>query len=136
MKYVILIALLIGTTTFASAQEVPEQIVITQTFDGSFGKVWAAIKKAMEAQNCGKAQQEKVIEPAEEGGLYKGIYVTDFCLLVEGEDSSKIKMEPYGQAPRIRGGMWISGRVQYKLNVKEEEARKVKVILRAELSGF
>lgn len=141
MKYLLCIALVFGAATFASAQEtpnpeVPQQIVITQTFDASFGKVWAAIKKAMETAACGKAQQEKVIEPAEEGGLYKGIYVTDYCLLVQGEDSSKAKMKPYGEAPRIRGGVWITGRVQYKLNVKEESAKKVKVILRAELSGF
>jgi hypothetical protein len=136
MKYLLVLALMLGTVTLSTAQEVPEQIVITQTFDASFGKVWAALKKSMDAAACGKAQQEKVIEPAEEGGLYKGIYVTDYCLIVEGEDSSKIKMEPYGQAPRIRGGMWISGRVQYKVNVKEVSAKKVKVILRAELSGF
>lgn len=146
MKYLLLLALVFCAGTYASAQEVPtqevptqevpEQVIITESFDASFGKVWAAMKISMDVAVCGKAQTEKVIEPAEEGGLYKGVYVSDYCLLVQGEDSSKIVMEPYGSAPRIRGGVWITGRVQYKLNIKEESAKKVKIILRAELSGF
>ena len=136
MKYLLVIALVFCAATYTHAQEVPEQIVLTESFDASFGKVWAGLKKAMDVAACGKAQQEKVIEPAEEGGLYKGVYVSDFCLLAQGEDSSKIIMQEFGDVPPIRGGMWITGRIQYKINVKEETAKKVKIVLRAELSGF
>ncbi|MDZ4745681.1 MAG: hypothetical protein SGJ05_06730 [bacterium] len=136
MKYLLVLALVFSSMTFASAQDATEQIIITETMDASFGKTWAALKKAMDVAACGKAQQEKVIEPVEEGGLYKGVYVSDYCILVAGEDSSKSVMQEYGDVPPIRGGIWITGRVQYKVNVKEEENRKTKIILRAELSGF
>ncbi len=136
MKYLLILALVFCSSTYMSAQEVPDQIVITESYEASFGKVWAAMKQAMDLSACGKAQQEKVIEPAEEGGLYKGVYVSDYCLIAQGEDSSKIIMKQYGEVPPIRGGVWITGRVQYKINIKEESAKKVKIVLRAELSGF
>ena len=136
MKYLLILALVCSAATVVKAQETADQIVLTESFDASFGKVWAAMKNAMDVAACGKAQQEKVIEPAEEGGLYKGVYVSDYCLIAQGEDSSKIIMKQYGEVPPIRGGMWITGRVQYKINVKEESAKKVKIVLRAELSGF
>lgn len=137
MKYLLILALVgLSATTYTRAQEGTDQIVLTESYEASFGKVWAAMKNAMDVAACGKAQQEKVIEPAEEGGLYKGVYVSDYCLIAQGEDSSKIIMQQYGEVPPIRGGMWITGRVQYKINVKEESAKKVKIVLRAELSGF
>lgn len=119
-----------------AADEQPEQIVLTETVNASFGKVWNAVKEAMQESGCPKPQTEKVTEPVEETGLYKGLYVSDFCILVTGEDSTRDKMEAYGELPRIRGGIWITGRVQYKVNVKEEGVRNTKIVLRAELSGF
>lgn len=113
-----------------------EQVVLNETLDGSFGKVWRAVKRSMEVHSCGKPQTEKVIEPSEEGGLYKGIYISDFCILATGEDTTRDVMERYGDIPRIRGGMWISGRIQYKINIREEAQNKTKITLKAELSGF
>lgn len=114
----------------------PEQIIVSESIKGSFGKVWRAIKRSMDASGCPKPQIEKIIEPAEEGGLYKGQYVSDYCILAEGDDSTKDVIEKYSSVPRIRGGIWVTCRVQYKLNVKEEENGMTKVILRAEMSGF
>ena len=113
-----------------------QQVILNENVEASFGKVWDAIKKVMETQKCGKAQTEKIIEPDEEGGLYKGLYVSDYCILAVGEDSTRAIMEQYGELPRIRGGLWINGRVQYKINVKEEGRKNTKITLRAELSGF
>jgi hypothetical protein len=45
-------------------------------------------------------------------------------------------MEQYGKLPMIRGGIWITGRVQFKVNVREIGVRQTVLILRAELSGF
>jgi hypothetical protein len=85
---------------------------------------------------CPKPQTEKITEPIEETGLYKGLYVSDYCIVAAGEDSTRIKMEEFGELPRIRGGIWITGRIQFRVNVKEEGVRQTKIILRAELSGF
>ena len=130
------VALLFFSHASAAPGDEPEQIVISETINGSFGKVWRSVKRSMEAFGCPKPQIEKIIEPAEEGGLYKGQYISDYCILAEGEDSTRDVIEKYSVAPRIRGSIWVTCRVQYKLNVKEEEGGKTKIILRAEMSGF
>jgi hypothetical protein len=45
-------------------------------------------------------------------------------------------MEAFGDLPRIRNGIWITGRVQFRVAVREEQRNKTKVVLKAELSGF
>jgi hypothetical protein len=138
MRFSVVIALVcfLGIAWQPLAAQEKEQLILTETVEASFGKVWDAIKFVMETQRCGKPQTEKIIEPDEEGGLYKGLYISDFCVLATGEDSTRDQMEPYGDLPRIRGGIWISGRIQYKINVKEEGRRNTKITLRAEMSGF
>jgi len=128
--------LLSATTMTVQAQEGQQQIILTETVDGSFGATWEAVKRAMNDFRCDKPQQEKVIEPAEVDGFYKGLYVSDYCILKTGEDSTSKVMEQYGKLPRIRQGIWTSGRIQFKINVREEERGKTKVVLKAELSGF
>lgn len=136
MRYVAIcvLALTVAFSTVKAGE--PEQVVLTENVEASFGKVWDAIKTVMSSQKCGKPQTEKIIEPDEEGGLYKGLYISDYCILAVGEDSTRAIMEQYGELPRIRGGLWINGRVQYKINVKEEGRKNTKITLRAELSGF
>ncbi|MBK9184205.1 MAG: hypothetical protein IPM83_14095 [Ignavibacteria bacterium] len=126
----------LASSTAAVAQDETQQTVLTESIKGSFGKVWRSVKRAMDQSGCPKPQTEKIIEPAEEGGLYKGQYISDYCLLAEGEDSTKDVIERYSKVPRIRGGIWVTCRVQYKINVKEEEGGQTKIILRAEMSGF
>lgn len=112
------------------------EVTVTEVVAGSFGSAWAAVKRTMETFSCGKPQQERVTEPAEVDGFYKGLYVSDYCILKTGEDSTKKVLELYGKVPRIRGGIWINGRVQFKVSVREEERGRTKVVLKAELSGF
>ncbi|NQW30638.1 MAG: hypothetical protein HQ472_09005 [Ignavibacteria bacterium] len=120
----------------AQAGDEPEQLVLQETVQASFGKAWDAVKQCMTNFGCPKPQTEKIIEPDDPTGFYRGIYVSDFCMIVLGEDSTRDKMEEYGELPRVRGGIWISGRIQYKINVKEEGIRNTKITLKAELSGF
>lgn len=137
LRSLLALGLVAMLATPAHAQDDQQQaITVTETVNGSFGAVWAAVKRTMDVYSCGKPQQEKVTEPAEVDGFYKGLYVSDFCILKTGEDSTKKVMEEYGKIPRIRGGIWITGRVQFKISVREEERGKSKVVVKAELSGF
>lgn len=137
MKHLVLL-LLAAVCCSASliAQDEPQPVVLTETVQGRFGTVWESLKSAIEEFGCPKPQVIKVIEPAEEGGLYKGQYVSDYCVLAQGEDTTKATINKYSEVPRIRGGIWVTCRVQYKINVKEEEGGVTKIILRAEMSGF
>ena len=128
-----ILALLLTPAASSLAQE---QLILRDTLDVSFGTVWSSMQESMSEMACGKAQTNKVIEPEDELGFYKGQYISDFCMLATGEDTTADHMEQYGELPRIRGGIWITGRVQYKVNVKEIGVRKTVMILRCELSGF
>ena len=128
------LALLIAPSAATLAQD--EAVILRDTLNASFGTVWSSMQDAMAEMACGKAQTNKVIEPEDELGFYKGQYISDFCMLATGEDTTADYMEQFGELPRIRGGIWITGRIQYKVNVKEIGVRQTVMILRAELSGF
>jgi len=132
---IIAIILLAGVQTVKAGDDA-QPVVLKDTVAVSFGKVWNSIRECMAEFGCGDAQTDKVVEPADEVGFYTGIYISDFCMIVTGEDSTRKKMEQYGELPRIRGGIWITGRIQYKINVKEIGVRQTMIILKAELSGF
>lgn len=126
-----------GGTLAASAQDgAPDAVVIRDTISAPFGTVWAAMEESMAEMSCGKAQTNKITDPEDELGFYKGMYISDFCILSTGEDSTYDHMVQYGKLPMIRGGIWITGRVQFKVNVREIGVRQTVLILRAELSGF
>lgn len=131
-----LTVLVVGSTVDVRAEDPQQQIVLEETFPVSFGKVWAAIKQSMDVIACGKPQTEKVIEPEEVDGFYKGLYVSDYCMLSKGEDGTRDTIEVYSNVPRIRSGIWISARVQFKISVREESRNKTKIVLKAEMSGF
>lgn len=124
-----------GTTVFAADDE-QQQVVLNETVNFSFGRVWDAMQTAMKTFGCGDPQQARVIEPQDENSWSKGVYVSDFCMIVQGEDSTRTVMERYGELPRIRGGIWITGRIQYKISVKEIARNQTTITLKAELSGF
>jgi hypothetical protein len=130
------VVLFLSMSVNGRAGDEPQAVTLKDTVNVSFGKAWNAVKEAMVEFGCGEPQTEKVVEPADEVGFYTGIYVSDFCMVVTGEDSTRDVMEKYGELPRIRGGIWITGRIQYKINVKEFGIRQTMIILRAELSGF
>jgi hypothetical protein len=135
-RLILAFAVAILCSASMAAQDEPQPVVLTETVQGRFGTVWESLKTAIEEFGCPKPQVIKVIEPAEEGGLYKGQYVSDYCVLAEGEDTTKATIQKYSDVPRIRGGIWVTCRVQYKINVREEEGGITKIILRAEMSGF
>lgn len=113
-----------------------EEVVLRDTIDAPFGTVWSSLEESMQEMSCGKPQTSKITDPEDELGFYRGQYISDFCILATGEDTTRTYMVQFGALPPIRGGIWITGRVQYKVNIKEIGVRKTVMILRAELSGF
>lgn len=135
IRCIALALVLVAAAVPALAQQT-EQLVLDEVVSGSFGKVWAAVQRAMDENKCGKPQNLKVIEPEDVDGFYRGIYVSDYCVLASGEETTEDEMEKFGILPRIRNGVWVNGRIQYRLNVREERRNETRIILKAELSGF
>ncbi len=113
---------------------------IKENLKAEFPTLWNAVKKTLADMNC-RIEVEKNDQGSD--NLFKGNIRTEFYVLSTGVDSTKDVMERYSceeknceQFPFIRGGEWSSGRVQYKLLLKEKEDNTVEFRLEGELSGF
>lgn len=132
----LIIALVAVTVPSMAQDEEPQPIILTELTSASIGKVWVAIKKSMEEVGCPKPQAYTEPGSTDDDGPMKGKWVSEYCMLQEGTDSVKAYIKKYSELPRIRGGIWTTCRVQYTFNLKEVEDGKVKIILRAQMSGY
>jgi hypothetical protein len=99
-----------------------------------FDEVWNAILKSIEATGC---QIGTKSNSQNDEGFFKGKIVSDFCVFAMKESKHDVidSLIKYSyELPLIRAGVWESGRVQYKIILKEHE-ENVEMILKAELSG-
>lgn len=128
---------LVAISVPAMAQDPePQPIILTELTSASIGRVWVAIKKSMEEVGCPKPQAYTEPGSTDDDGPMKGKWVSEYCMLQEGTDSVKAYIKKYSELPRIRGGIWTTCRVQFTFNLKEVEDGKVKIILRAQMSGY
>lgn len=119
-------------------EEVPEHLKYykekyEETFDVPFETVWNAVKKSIDEISCMIAQQKY---SQSDDGLYKGTVKSDFCVLSLGDSSFDVMKKYSRDFPVIRGGVWINGRIQHTVVIKETAEHKVVLLLRSELSGF
>lgn len=133
---IVIAAVVYPCTALYGQDSKQEEVVLRDTIDAPFGTVWSSLEESMQEMSCGKPQTSKITDPEDELGFYRGQYISDFCILATGEDTTRQYMTQFGALPPIRGGIWITGRIQYKVNIKEIGVRKTVMILRAELSGF
>lgn len=132
----LLIALVAVSVRSMAQDQEPQPIILTELTSASIGRVWMAIKKSMEEVGCPKPQAYTEPGSTDDDGPMKGKWVSEYCMLQEGTDSVKAYIKKYSELPRIRGGIWTTCRVQYTFNLKEVEDGKVKIILRAQMSGY
>lgn len=132
--YIALIAMIAAAGVESSAQQRDSLVVIRDTFERPFPIVWRAIKRIIEEHDCGIESEKQSFD--EQTEMYRGNIRSAPCVLASGEDSTYEVLKRYGRVPIIRGGVWISGRVQYNFSIKDLPDKKVQVVLTAELSGF
>lgn len=102
--------------------------------DYYFDEVWNATLKAIEETGCQIGQKTNA---QDEEGFFKGKIVSDFCVfaMMEREDEVMDSLLKYSyDLPFIRAGKWESGRIQYKVIIKEKED-SVEFLLKGEMSG-
>ncbi len=103
-------------------------------FAKPFEIVWNAVKKSLEDIGCMIALENY---KATDEGLYKGNIKSDFCVFSAGKDTTFKTLNKYSyDLPVIRGGIWLNGRMQYTVVVKEESNGQVYMLIKGELSGF
>jgi hypothetical protein len=100
----------------------------------SFEVVWNAIKLSLENISC-LISQEKYSQTDQ--GLFKGSLKSDYCVFSQGKDSTFDVLKKFSvEVPYIRGGMWLTGRMQYKFNLTEREDNTIYLLLKGEVSGW
>jgi len=104
------------------------------TLPKRFAEVWRAVKQAITERGC-LLEYERSVEDT--NGLLSGLIRSEYCVLVQGEDSTRAVMQRYSvQIPRIRGARWMNGRVQYTARLRELDTAGTELRLTAELSGM
>ncbi|HPD32972.1 MAG TPA: hypothetical protein P5545_01700 [Bacteroidota bacterium] len=105
-----------------------------RTFTQSFETVWNTVIKAIDEQSC-QILQKNYNQTTE--GYYKGKIFSDYCVIVGKTDSTWDVLKKYSvQIPIIRGGVWASGRIQYKFWLTEQPNGTTIVKLKGEISGM
>jgi len=105
-----------------------------RVFNASFETVWNTVIKAIENLNCQILQ--KNYNQTEEG-YYKGKIFSDYCVILGKTDSTWDVLKKYSvKIPIIRGGVWISGRIQYKFWLTENPDGTTHLKLKGQISGM
>jgi hypothetical protein len=100
----------------------------------TFEHVFKAITKSLEEKSC---QLMKKTYNQNDQGFYKGTVISDYCIFAMGKDTTIDNLKLYSIAvPIIRGGVWTTGRFQYKFIIEEKEDGSVYFRIKGEVSGF
>lgn len=123
----------------AQDDDVPERLKYykekyEEVFDAPFVTVWNSIKEIITVSGC-QLTSQKYSQTDE--GYYKGIIRTDYCIFATGPDSSYKLCQMYQMdMPYLPSAKWISGRINYKIILKEMPDGKVSMTLTSEMSGY
>lgn len=104
------------------------------SYEKNFEEVWAAVLKSLEEKNC---MMMKKNFSQNDQGFYKGTIVSDYCVFATGSDTTVDNLKLYSiKIPVIRGGVWVTGRFQYRFSITEKEDGTVYLVVKGEVSGF
>jgi len=122
-----------GNSAFAQREQLQQQI-FTEKIPHDFPTVWKAVHKLLEEMKIQIESEKKSNENAE--NLYKGNIRTEYYVFAAGEDTTYDVLERYGVTPMVRGGVWLTGRIQYKIILKENADNTTDLKLTGDLSGY
>lgn len=120
-----------GNSAFAQREQLQQQI-FTEKIPHSFPIVWRAVHKLLEEMKIQIESKKK-----SDDSPYKGNIRTEYYVFAAGEDTTYDVLERYGVTPMVRGGVWLTGRIQYKIILKEsDDAESTDLKLTGDLSGY
>jgi len=134
LQFVIVLMALGSVSAFAQFDYTPDTtMILREKFTKPFPTVWKTIKRLITEESCAVESEKQSFDEKTE--MYKGNLRSETCILMSGEDSTRDVMMKYGKVPMIRGGVWVSGRIQYNFSIKDMPDKTVQVVLTVELSG-
>lgn len=134
VMFTVAISPLCSITAVAQDFTQDTMLVLRERFKKPFPTVWKTVLKLIEERGC--SIESKKQSQDEKTEAFKGNIKSEACVIVTGEDSTRDVLMKYGKVPMIRGGVWISGRIQYNFAIKDiPEDKTVQVVLTAQLSG-
>ena len=103
-------------------------------YETDFESVFNAVKQYLIIVG---AEIEREVTADNDAGLKKGMVRSNIAVLTQKKDSAFKIIQKYSfRPPFIRGGIWTSARVQYKILLNDEGNGKISVVFENEFSGF
>lgn len=103
-------------------------------YDADFNTVFEAVKQFVVSTG---AEIERDVTADNDAGLLKGMVRSKMYVLTQKKDSAFKVIQKYSfRPPFIRGGVWTSARIQYKILLNDEGNGKISVLFENEFSGF
>ncbi len=103
-------------------------------YEADFDAVFNAVKQYVISLG---AEIERDVTADNDKGFKKGMVRSNIFVLTQKTDSAFKVIQKYSfRPPFIRGGIWTSARVQYKILLNDEGNGKISVVFENELSGF
>ncbi|MCL2039741.1 MAG: hypothetical protein FWG85_04855 [Bacteroidetes bacterium] len=103
-------------------------------YEADFDAVFNAVKQYLLIVG---AEIERDATADNDLGLKKGMIRSNIVVLTQKKDSAFKVIQKYSfRPPFIRGGVWTSARVQYKVLLNDDGDGKISVVFENEFSGF
>jgi hypothetical protein len=98
-----------------------------------FEDLWNAVVTSLSEQGC---ELMTKVQKTNEEGFLKGVMKSEFCVFVN-DNTTFDALKLYSvKMPVIRGGIWMNGRIQYKIILEEiNEGEGTAITISGELSG-
>jgi hypothetical protein len=105
-----------------------------EDLDGAyFEDVWNAVVEAIADQGC---ELMTKVQKTNDEGFLKGVLKSEFCVFVNDDTTFDLLRIYSVKMPVIRGGIWTSGRIQYRIILEEiNEGEGTSILVKGELSG-
>ncbi|MEZ4723104.1 MAG: hypothetical protein R2863_00425 [Candidatus Kapaibacterium sp.] len=98
-----------------------------------FEDLWNAVISALSDQGC---ELMTKVQKTNDEGFLKGVMKSEFCVFVNDETTFDALRLYSVKMPVIRGGIWVNGRIQYKIILEEiNEGEGTSILVTGELSG-
>ncbi len=98
-----------------------------------FEDLWNAVVEALSDQGC---ELMTKVQKTNDEGFLKGVMKSEFCVFVKDEPTFDALRLYSVKMPVIRGGIWMNGRIQYKIILEEvNEGEGTSILVTGELSG-
>ncbi len=102
-------------------------------YKAPFEIVWNSVKETLDEMKCHYLSPSFRVDTS---GFYIGSITTEDWVFAEGTDSTYDLINRYGlDFPQIPGAIWVSGRLSFKIRIRQIDDNTIMVSFKTKMSG-